>query len=348
MKPWPAAMFALLVATPTVAAAQAPRVELHWAPDASLEGCPDAAEVQGEIEAMLPRGGASADAVVVHAHVTPAPAGLRLELWAQRGSHAGRRELVAASCEPLVEAVALIVALLVAPESDEAPAPVAADAREEARASTDGEPEPPPANPYRIEEITSFDSGWLAGDDEVLPNPFRDPEGGPELRAAVGIEAGLNVGALPDPSAVLGARVDLCVDDHCPWLGATFFLPSSVDVAPGSQGVVDFWLFATRFGYRHRSHRSWWEVGPIASLDVGMVNVSSHDVAAPASAQAAWLALSAGAFFGGGGDRLRVRLEVEAQIPLLRPEYVVEGAGAVFRSDPITLLVSLVLEMGGR
>mgnify|MGYP001012915302 CR=1 FL=1 len=79
------------------------------------------------------------------------------------------------------------------------------------------------------------------------------------------------------------------------------------------------------------------EVGPRLGAELTYMRADSFGATSPSHGSDAWLGLSGGALAAWAPIRLlALRLEVDATIPLSRPEFVVVGAGIVHKPPALT------------
>ncbi|MFO0713878.1 MAG: hypothetical protein U0353_28745 [Sandaracinus sp.] len=289
--------------------------------------CPSRAVFEAEVERILgrrPSGGPYADITVV-AHGARHTAVLVLG--------ARRRRIEGASCEAIVRASALIVALEIDPDA----------------LSIGDEPEPPPPPP---EPPLAELEGGVELDRAVGPDPARRlaspfPPGStrgptePPFRFLGGAGLALDSGAMPGlaPGVWLGAsgRVAGLLE-----LGLEVrILPEQrARLAPRPQVGADVSLVAGRVRVGlgivvARLGVASFEVAPLVALELGSVSGTAVGLMTPLSASSLWLAADAGmelrAFFW---DALGVFVRGELEITLKRSSFVVEGYSTpVFRAD---------------
>lgn len=220
-------------------------------------------------------------------------------------SETGRRTIESPSCQEVADATALIVALMIDP------AAVAAHAQDAARGLAKAkQPISPPVSPIR------FGAGLhVQGSQGTLP----------------GLDIGVGAGIFltgprwrTDLRATLGLRRDQVAHAASP---------------PGAYGQFNF-TAATLSGCLDLGEKSFgW--GPCAAVESGVVSAKGGGASEGFPAHAAWLALGAGgyvAFFL--GNHIEIPIQIDVLAPLLRPEYVFEGAaGYVYQAPPVGLRV---------
>lgn len=315
---------------PAASQAQDEAPVVGWtAPDT----CPSRAVFEAEIERILgrrPAGGPFADITVTsrggrHAAVL---------LFGPSGSAQRRRRIEGASCEAIVRAAALIVALEIDPDA------LSLDVEEE--------PEPEPAPEPRFAEL----EGQVDPSRALVPDPARDlaspfapgasrtpPE--PVVRFLGGAGLVLDGGAMPGlaPGVWIGAGLRL---------GGLFeiglegrFLPEQrARLAPRPQVGADIAMLAGRLrlgvGFVVlEDHVVTFELAPHAALELGAVSANAVGLMTPLSSSSLWWALDVGmelrAFFF---DAIGIFVRGEAQITLRRAAFFVEGyTTPVFRAS---------------
>lgn len=330
----PGALVGVLVAVclwgaPHVARAQEPTPLLEWQ---APEVCPSRAVVEAEIERILgrrPAGGPYAG-VTVTARVGRVSALLLLE-------GGGRRRIEAASCEALLRAVALILALHIDPDALSLDAP-----------EPPPEPAPPPPEPPVPELEGPVDLQRARHPDPAreLGSPFapgvsRDPRE-PDARFLGGAALSLDLGAMPDTSPGI-------------WLGASARLGGLLEVglearyqpeqraslAPRPQVGAEVTLVAgrLRLGAAVVVARLpvVLELVPVAAIELGSVSARAVGLMTPLAGASLWWALDVGlearAFFL---DALGLFLRGELQVALRRSSFLVEGYETpVFRAADV-------------
>ncbi len=280
---------------------------LTWAAPSE---CPDAATVEGFVEADV--GATAYGPTAVHARGTVLPAqdgrytvDLELDTGAAQSS---TRQLVDGSCEAVSQAAALLVALAIRAQSVPLAAPVA--------------PAEPPVRTRTLSHERPFVTAEVLTDLGTLP----------AVTVGVGLAGGVTLAGLRlEPTVAYFALQSGNVSGRAD-LGARFGLgtaairlcvplPSSdVWMAPCLGGGVD-WITARGFGARVPH------------------DASTLDAIATAAVLGGWDVSSI----------ISLRLEVGAAVPLARPEFDVDGVGAnvgeVYRRAPLALRGGFELEL---
>ncbi len=297
------------------------------------ESCPSRTLVEAEIERILgrrPTGGPFAD-ITVTARGTRHAAVL---LFGPAGASQRRRRIEGASCEAIVRAAALILALEIDPDA------LSIDVEEE--------PEPQPAPERRFAEL----EGEVDPSRALVPDPARDlaspfapgvSRGPPEpvVRFLGGAGLALDAGAMPDaaPGVWIGAGLRLAGLFEIGLEGR--FLPEQrARLAPRPQVGADVAMLTGRLRVGVglevlRDRVVSLELAPLVALELGAVSANAVGLMTPLSSSSLWWALDAGlemrAFFL---DAIGVFVRGEAQITLRRAAFFVEGYSTpVFRAS---------------
>ncbi len=296
-----------------VVAAQVPEpplADVRW--DAPAD-CPDGPAVAAAIEQRLGRPLAPGEATI-DAHVTTTTTQLdaRVELWLA-GKHEVRT-LTAASCAPLVEAVALVVAAAIRtgarqPAVPEPPAPASEpDATPVAAAAP---PRPPPEPSAAPPQLTPR---------PAPPRPASPPRGpGWFLR----LEAGPELGATPKVTAALGLAAGVLWRRFRLQLGVTGLTPRTIvrtdaDIRAGL-------IAAAALGCL-RTGRGRLEVPLCAGLEIGGMRGTASRAPSANSKVVPWVAALLGA---GLAVRVHPRVAlwsaVHAVFSPVRPRFELRG-----------------------
>jgi hypothetical protein len=319
-------LVAAIVFTATPLEAQDTPLLAWTAPDS----CPSRTLVEAEIERILGRRPERGP----FAEVTVTARGSRHVAVLTFGP-SRRRRIEGASCEAIVRAAALILALEIDPDA------LSLDAAE-----PEPEPAPPPPEPEPAELLGGVDlTRALAPDPaRALASPFAPgaPRGPvePAFRFAGGAGLMLDAGAMPGlaPGVWVGAmgRVAGLVE-----IGLELrFLPEQrARLAPRPQVGADVSMLAgrVRLGVGlvvARIDVVTLEVAPLAALELGSVSANAVGLMEPLSASSLWWAVDAGlelrAFFL---DAIGVFVRGELEITLRRSAFFVEGyTTPVFRA----------------
>jgi hypothetical protein len=287
-------------------------VALTWEAGA---GCPAKAEVESAIRDVVGSGG-GADSLRARVVVAPSGDAWRAEVVLSRGGETSTRTVDGDSCASVTDAVTVIVALAADP-SARAAEPEARGAPPDG-AATDrlARAEGPPAkdSPRRF----FFAGASLLVDGAMLPST----DAGPEI--------------------VLGYRprhVRLEID-------GALLAPERATLAASASEGANFWLV-------HAGARGCWiplegavDLGPCAGTGLDVVSAQGFGARSTSSATGAF----ATSFFGAMatvrlGERLALRLEGGAHVPIERPTFVIEGTGLVHRVPVASLRASAGVEL---
>jgi hypothetical protein len=305
------------------AGARAPRLEFSWQAPAE---CPDEARVRAQIERLV-RSDDTAERAPLQAHASVERAEdggwvLRLELLS--GSARDERELVGDSCQALVDAVAVMLALQLSSEKrdDEVPRAAAEEPPAAAPASVLPPPAPErdrrsPSSPTSTRERGHWHLGVLGQADSVVL-----------------------------PEVAFGGRVDVG------WALGRWYLGLSPSLwAAQEQALRDGGTGRGRFGFRALSvsgcHATWGSgarLGPCLSAEVGQLSAESSAVRLPDQVTELWVAALGGVGFWvplGPGSLFTSGLS--AVVPLRRPSFVVEGIGQIHQPSAVGGRASLGL-----
>jgi hypothetical protein len=295
--------------------------------------CPSRAVFEAEIERILgrrPAGGPFADITITsrtgrHAAVL---------LFGPAGPTQRRRRIEGASCEAILRAAALIVALEIDPDAlsldvEEAPEPTPAP--EPSFAELEGQVDPSRA--LRLDPALALASPFAPGVSRTPPEPI--------VRFLGGAALALDAGAMPDLAAGvwIGAGLRLAGFFEIGLEGR--FLPEQrARLAPRPQVGADVSMLAGRIrlgaGFVVLEDRAVaFELAPLIAVELGAVSANAVGLMTPLGSSSLWWAVDVGmelrAFFF---DALGVFVRGEAQITLRRAAFFVEGyTTPVFRAS---------------
>ena len=302
------------------------RLALEWQ---APESCPSASEVTSAVNRLVRDSATEFEASVV---ITTSPDGYAAEMRFSGGS----RTVSADSCRGVTEAVVVILALAIDPNARTPSSPLAENAApavaEPSAVTPPAQTPAPKANPQR------------EGPSVVRhPDPRAAPERANAWRFASFVHGMGELGMLPGPSlgALAGARIG-----RARWfaeLGALGLLPRTATVESNSnQGGDLYFLGGAATGC--------WAPGNQVTLfgclglEVGQLIGVGFGADIPATGHALWLAPSM---------RVTLQLPVTAHlafegalgiaIPLLRPEFGIDGVGVLHRPESASGRLSLGL-----
>ncbi len=324
---------------------------LTWSAPAE---CPQEPAVRAELRRLLGDDARAGAGVQVDARLVPRAGGrFGLTLLVRSEGGVASRTLEGVSCDALMQATALIVALGIDPEGVLArtaePAPpdavttdaVTTDAATPDAATTDAATQPPSAEPLRRAAPTSGEAAALLS--------------APERGARVGAESGLRLRgralvhllgealAVPGVSAGLSFGGGLRVGRIDVTLEGLWASRRSVAVPTLPGASADFALLAARLRGCVALTGGLVEVAPCLGFELGSLRGESRGVSAPASGSTLWAAPLAGLEVRATvHPLLALTARLDLAVPLRRPGFSVAGVGTVAEAG----LVSVRGELG--
>jgi hypothetical protein len=294
-----------------------------WTP---APGCPDAAALRSRVERLIGRPlHDGAEAVEVTARVTHGET-FALALRVRSDTGIRERTITAPDCEALVEIAAVVIAVAVDPSASLLPEPEPAP-----------EPEPPQTTtpPQRAAIVAP-------------PRPRRSPRRRSRPTGTLGALAGVGLGIVPGPTAVVGggggvrwphARLDLAVE-HAVTRTARL---------DGGRGVEVRVLAA-------RAHGCWVPtVGRVlefplcAGVAAGVAHGRGFGVPRGETRRAPWVGLhaQAGVWIAplAGRRWFAFGPMVRLQAPLVRPAFTLDGFGVAYRTHAAGFVAGLAVEL---
>jgi hypothetical protein len=254
---------------------------------------------------------------------------------AELSAAGGSRHLEGASCDDLANTIAFILALAVDPNAvplDETPPPPSGERMEDSHVETKSAAPPEQVlSPGHISETT--------GPSAPLSSSA------PRVALAAGIGVAARTGTLPSygvgPSLLGSVRIQRTevelLGDVMPSQTATLSLPLSflgarISAYDAGLGVAQL----ARFGR--------FEVGPRLGLSLSALHATGFGTPTATEKWVFWIDASLGARAGYAlGDRWSIVASIDAELPLARPELVIEGAGSVHRPSPFAFATALGL-----
>jgi hypothetical protein len=303
------------------AASSIERLSLVW--DAPSE-CPDQARVIAQLERLVRRDGASGPRLRASAHVEKLDDGgwtLRLETVSD--TTRDERELLGGSCQALVDALAVMLALQLNPSEPTPDAPSREAPAEKAA--------PPPASA----------TPGTAVESEAVRSAAPTTENAHFQLAMAG---SLDATALP--RIAIGARVELTWNLRRWYVsaGAGLWLSQQQAIAPGHSGHASFGFRTLSLGGCHATWGQPVRLGPCLAAEVGQLSAESSGVRAPGQVDQPWLAALGGVgFWLPLGESARLTSSLWVVVPLRRPSFVIEGVGAIHQPRPAGGRVALGL-----
>lgn len=326
---------------------------LRWDAPAS---CPSAVQLQASVERNLGRALDDRDAAAlrVDAGAHPRADGrwaLRLRLTTHEPDGASttvERALVTDSCSLLADAAALIVTVAIDPERGMALAaagPTVADT---------SEPTPPAAVP--VPPVAALPAA-AASPTAAAPAPAtaREPPGAPappppvrkdRLRWTLAAAAGLEVGALPRPTAGVLVRTGLLAPRLRAELGFAHFFEQEVR-SSGTDAGGAMRLTAGQLWVCPRLFAGPVELPLCAGLELGAMRGRGVGLRDPGIDRVPWVAvLAAARVLWAPVRRLALVADVGLAVPLGRVRFVFDDvAGDVHRAAPVGFRGGLGLEL---
>ncbi|WP_437957710.1 hypothetical protein WME76_41445 [Sorangium sp. So ce119] len=300
--------------------------------------CPAAAAVEAEITRLLGDQSSPSNGTVRAAGtITPVGTGFVLYIELSREGWTSARTVRGATCRALADAGALIVAMAIDPEVATRSGTEATGDRSSAGARpAPPAPEPPPAAARTAEPTPRSDPP-----EPVPPTTEQEPptegaaERGPVFRVGLGVMGDL--GTMQGVSSAIEAWAGVLVGPARLEAGASFWPGNTAESAarPQSGGTIDLvagsLTACALLPPLARAARPHFEVGvPCAGLELGRMHAEGYGVSDPDEGFALWAALRGGAAAAWViAPWMRLRLRLEAVVPLKRPRFVLEGVGDV-------------------
>jgi hypothetical protein len=313
-----AVIAAVILAAPGVAIAGEPvEATIQWS---APPECPDGAAVRQDVERLLARPLERAGARIrVRGEVTRdagAAGPYRLDLTIVLGAGQPReRRLDGETCAQVTGAAAVVVALAI---DDEGPARRA----ELHPASAQVQP-PEPA------EVPPPD---------IIVTPSVAPPASSRREWDIGAIGGVDAKSLPAAAAGLGlsAAVDLGADRI--ELGATAWLRRRATLASLPSVGADVSLYAAVLRYCRWLVRRTVDLGTCGGIEVGALVVTGVGVLSPSSGPERWLAPQIGVLGAvRPASRLALSVAIDGLAPIFRDQFVIVGAGEVYRPPSVTV-----------
>ncbi|WP_437721377.1 hypothetical protein [Sorangium sp. So ce861] len=308
---------------------------LQWTAPA---GCPEGAAVEAEITRLLgDQSPPPSGALRAVGTIAPAGSGFELHIELSRDGWSSARTVRGATCGALADAGALIVAMAIDPEAAARSGAAATGDRSIAGARPARPAPEPPAAAARAAE----------------PAPPRVPPSAAPLTRARARPTDGSVERAPLLRIGLGGMTDLGTMQRLtgaiePWAGVVVGpvrLEAAASFWPGRRaesaakaragGTVDLvagsLTACALLPPLERAVRPHFEVGvPCAGFELGRMHAEGYGVSDPGEGSGLWAALRSGAAASWVvAPWVRLRLRLEAVVPLERPRFVLEGVGEV-------------------
>ncbi|PCC72536.1 hypothetical protein SAMN02745121_08750 [Nannocystis exedens] len=365
-------MPALPLALALVAAFAPAGLDLEWQ---APEGCPPAAEVAAATSKLLGRPldpGGPAERVRARARVVREPRGFRLDLELQSPAGSERRSLRDRRCQVLADAAAEIVATAVdpslaagvppalPPESDgtwpEEPAP--SDINQSTLQSASA-PAPPPAPapapaaapaPVAADDPLAAPLAAHARADDPLDGPTPPPAPAPPpdpWRASLRLASVFDQGSLSGPTGGFAVALGVMRRRFRVELGAAGLAPRETRPDPtlAAGARLSLWTATLRAcgvaGIRPRL-----ELVGCGGLEAGALLGAGLGVEGARTRAQPWFAVVVGPELAVPLTRgVAVTLGADAVVPVVRPLFVLDGVGPVFRANPAAFRAVLGVQL---
>jgi hypothetical protein len=289
-------------------------IELVWhAPS----GCPDEAWARKAVDAYL--GHRKRDAfkpIAVRVAITAVPGG-RWRATLSLGGGSGDRVFEGGTCARVGDAAVLIVALMLDP------------------VEVVTQIETPGAAAPRVPAATADAGGRRAAD------------GRPPRSVQVAIQAAGDAGSFPEPTVGAGLAGGVRIGRASFLADVVAWIPRRAFGGPtaGSGGDIGLYTASLRGCFTAmRAYEGRIALEPCFRLEGGLASGRGFGIAEPMTTHPAW-----GAAFVGlsirqmSTESLGAWLSVEGGVPFLRPNYVIEQFGTVFRASPVLARLSFGL-----
>jgi hypothetical protein len=295
--------FLCLIWCPASASA-AEGLSLTWS---APEGCPTSDKVVEDVDRLLGEHSRERPLLEVAATVTRDDGG-----WSVRVERANPdgvpavRVIHGANCSAIGKATALLLAMMIEPSAviGDLPSPG---------------PQPQPGPPQQPSQV-----------------PPAPQNSAPGLRWSLGAGASLDIGSLPHVAAGLRVAGSLKAGRQAVELGFEGYPKStgSLETLPGAGGV--FSLYLASFTTCRQLLAGPFQLEPCLAAEVGVLHARGFGVSGPGAGTAPWVAGRVGVraswplFVG-----LRLVVQADMVIPVLRPTFALTSVGDVHRPAPI-------------
>jgi hypothetical protein len=274
---------------------------------------------------------------------------LRLETTVRRETR--ERVIEGDSCRAVGDAAALILAFLIDPKSaalhateNSVPAPPPADRSSLAAVAPEASPntEPAPLQPAPPQGEPA--PPMTTPDRSAAPRPSSSPP--PARRWTLRALAGADSASLPSWSGFVNVGVGRAFGRGSIEVSGAYFAPRTRQFAgTGETRGGQFELFTLGARGCYGVLGPTFELSPCVGAEYGTVRGTAFGVGAPGVGKGLWLAATAA-----GAARWRMMpwlgtvAEVGLAVPLVRPEYVIDNVGVVYRADAVGLRMLAGLE----
>jgi hypothetical protein len=287
---------------------------LQWS---GASSCGNADEVEARVTRLLGPQPSGKDRLAVVGEVLPEPSGeLRLRLRLGSTTEERERVVVAARCEELLDAAALVIALAIEPHLA---VPTLTVPSEESLS-----PQQCPAPPEPARVIVMTPAAPCAAALAVSPPPLPVPpqrKSPPLSHQGLGLQVASPLGSLPGLplSAGFGWRYL-----EGAW---RFGLSGQLGRSQARRGESAGATFEQRLG---RVEGCWlpgedWTFGPCAALEAGQLEGSGFGVDNPAKRDSLWLSAAGGLMVGLRSGTSLLAFGLSAEVALTNPSFVLNG-----------------------
>ncbi|WP_437633954.1 hypothetical protein [Sorangium sp. So ce854] len=338
-----APLFTLAAACVAPLASSAARADerpfaLRWTAPAE---CPAGAVVEAEIHRLLGHESPTSRGTLrATGTITPVDSGFVLHIELSRDGWKSARTVRGATCRALADAGALMVAMAIDPEVATRSGTEAPGDRPSARAlPANPAPEPPAAAARTAEPAPRRGPPASAPATRGRARRARQTEGAAErdLSLRLGLGAMGDLGTMQGLSSAIEPWAAVVVGPARLEAGASFWPGNTAASAarPQSGGTIDLVAGSITacalLPPVARAVRPHFEVGaPCAGIELGRMHAEGYGVSDPEEGSALWAALRGGAAVAWvAAPWVRLRLRLEAVVPLERPRFVLEGVGEV-------------------
>jgi len=301
--------FACLAYPALAQSAEPARIELKWR---APSGCPDEAWARKAIDAYL--GQRKLDAfkpIAVRVEITRAPGGRWRGALSMGGGASGDRVFEGNNCARVGDAAVLIVAMMLDP----------------------------------VEVVTQMDAPRAEARPATPALAEDGRHGGESLHLEFAVQATGDAGSLPEPTVGAGLAAGVRIRQWSIQADLVAWIPRRAFGSPtgASGGNIELYTASLRACLAASSALGL-ALAPCVRAEGGLAIGRGFGIAEPETSHNLW-----GAAFVGlsirqpSTDRLGAWLALEGGVPFVRPNYVIEELGTVFRAGPLLGRVSFGL-----
>ena len=316
------ATFALGMSLSASAGAQ-PAPWLDWSPPPE---CPSAADIERRVAEWL-GGPFPTDAdIAVRTALTWNGALWEVAVEISFGDQSGTRQVAVRDCQEAADFVAVAVALAVDPSlaaQTETQTPDAVESKPELDASREAKVEP-------VRPVEQASGSNAAKPSATLVRPSAAPDSALPFRPHVSVAAEGAAGVLPEPALGIDAAVGGDIGRLSLSLGARWLPPAST--APERAAApIEFSLLGGRVDAAYLFFGPEARVGPSVAVDAGAIQAQQLRAGGDRVVEP-WVSLAAGVLgLAALGAHVSVFGEVEVEVPLTRPTFVLSDESVVHR-----------------